>query len=73
MKALLIFCLLLFVAFCLFNAVHSSDSINKPATIINGWEQPQRESQASVVSPQSVSALKLFIDYQRNEVAADNI
>ena len=69
MKAILIFCILLFVAFCFFNAIQSNDSERKPATIIDGGEQPQ----TSTVRPQSVSALKLFIDYQRNEVAADNI
>jgi hypothetical protein len=74
MKALLIACILLFVAFCIFNAVQSSDSAHKPATIINAWEQPSKEAPASnAPRPLQVSAMKLYVDYQRNEVAADNV
>jgi outer membrane biosynthesis protein TonB len=74
MKALLIACILLFVAFCVFIAVQSGDSAHKPATIINAWEQPSKETPApNAPKPLEVSALKLFVDYQRNEVAADNM
>jgi len=73
MKTILIFCILLFVAFCAFNAIQNKDSEHKPATIINAWEQPQKQSESPAIRPQSVSALKLFIDYQGNEVAADDM
>jgi hypothetical protein len=70
MKALLI-CMFIVVAFCIFFAVQSSDSAHKPATIINAWEQPSKE--APVPNALKVSAMKLYVDYQRNEVAADSV
>jgi type IV secretory pathway VirB9-like protein len=71
MKALLIVCILLFVAVCFFNAGQSSNSANKPATNINASEQPAEQTEAT--RPLKVSAMKLYADYRSNEVAADNV
>jgi tRNA_anti-like/Gram-negative bacterial TonB protein C-terminal len=74
MKRLLVAGLLFFVGFCVFNAVQKSGSTQKPATTINAWEQPSKDAPTSnAPEPMKVSAMKLFVDYHRNEVAADNV
>jgi hypothetical protein len=74
MKAVLIVFILLLVAGFFFYAGQNSDSAHNPATIINAWEQPSKEIPASnAPRPLNVSAMKLYVDYQRNEVAADTL
>jgi hypothetical protein len=72
MKALLFVCILLFVAVFFFFVGQNSDSAHRPATVINTGEEPLN-AQVSAIQSMKVSALQLFQDYQRNEVAADNV
>jgi tRNA_anti-like len=73
MKALLI-CMFIVIAFCIFFAIQSTDSANKSANIINAGEPPSEVTPASNVPvPLKVSAIQLYVDYKRNEVAADNV
>lgn len=59
-------CLLLFAALGVFVAIRADKAGNSGNSATNS-------SRVSEEQAQKVSALKLFIDYQRNEVAADNI
>jgi len=64
-------CLLLFVGLCVILAVR--DNVKSGGSATNENNRNGEESETSAESAQRVSALKLFLDYQRNEVAADNI
>lgn len=68
-------CSMLFVAYCLVLALLNGHRSGSSATDGNNstGESSTSESTAPAESAQRVSALKLFIDHQRNEVAADNL
>jgi hypothetical protein len=68
MKALLFIFVLVLVAAIFFFAGQSSTPAHNAVR-----EEPQEQTQSAAVRPPEVSALTLYADYRRNEVAADNV